>query len=238
MRMSRRMGLRHPMGGYDEYTKLMLHFDGTDGSTTITDSSDENHSISIYGDSEISTDKSKFGGSSLYLDGTSDYIYFDNDINFAGKDWTIDFWMYQTAQKAYTAVFCYDTDTSDTPYSYRIYLNVGLSNEFTLAIANEAASSWSILGDCGNTPSMNAWHHYAIVRNSTSIKVYVDGTSVYSGTISTKIGTPTGDFRIGRSGSASYPSTQDNAGYIDEFRISVGIARWTANFTPPTEAYS
>lgn len=80
--------------------------------------------------------------------------------------------------------------------------------------------------------STNTWHHIALVRNSTSFKLYLDGTCIISMTSSMSLETPDTLTFVGGD-----PTSYNNMnGYIDELRIS-NIARWISNFTPPTKAY-
>src|SRR5258706_9534158 len=80
------------------------------------------------------------------------------------------------------------------------------------------------------------WHHYAFVRNGNTITLYIDGVS--KGTVSVTgltVNNSANKLAIGRPG--EYAGQYMN-GWIDEFRFSKGIARWTSNFTPPGSAYS
>jgi hypothetical protein len=81
------------------------------------------------------------------------------------------------------------------------------------------------------TVTLSAWHHIAMTLSGTTIRVFLDGVSDGSGTIS---GSPRED-----SAALCVGSNNNNAvnGYIDELRISKGVARWTATFTPPTTPY-
>ncbi len=79
-----------------EDTDLLLNFEGTDGATTYTDETNDEHDIYFYGNAEISTDEAKFGSSSLYLDGNS-YVDIDYSPNFHPNvnDFTIEWWEYR-----------------------------------------------------------------------------------------------------------------------------------------------
>ncbi|HUV84134.1 MAG TPA: LamG-like jellyroll fold domain-containing protein, partial [Methanosarcinales archaeon] len=86
------------------------------------------------------------------------------------------------------------------------------------------------------SPSANTWYHIAFVRSSTSIYIFIGGTS-QSLTATTAVSTNSfvnvaGIMKVG-----TQDETNNVNGWIDEFRVSKGIARWTANFTPPTRAY-
>jgi hypothetical protein len=91
------------------------------------------------------------------------------------------------------------------------------------------------------TPSLNTWYHFAVVRNGANLKCFINGSQIGSTyNISTKIlRNSTAFFTVGASTAYDNESSWENYfnGYIDEARISKGIARWTSNFTPPTTAY-
>lgn len=86
-------------GGINSFTKLLLHTDGTDGSTTFTDSSLSPKTISVFGNAQVDTAQSKFGGASALFDGTGDYLTGSSaDFAFGTNDFTIDFWMRRGTQ--------------------------------------------------------------------------------------------------------------------------------------------
>src|SRR5690554_1699309 len=101
------MGLLVPVTGWnpkevDPYfasVVLLLHGDGTDGSTTITDNSGSAHSPTVNGNSQIDTAESQFGGASVLFDGSGDYLeYADSaDWDFGTGDFTVEFWMRRNA---------------------------------------------------------------------------------------------------------------------------------------------
>ena len=81
---------------YFPKTELLLPFGETNGSTSTTDSSDRNNSITYNGNAQKSTAQSKFGGSSLLLDGAGDYLQVANQdyFDFGSNDFTIECWFY------------------------------------------------------------------------------------------------------------------------------------------------
>ena len=82
------------MSGWDNYTKLLLHFDGTDGSTTFVDSSPSGKTVTAVGNAQIDTAQYKFGGASGLFDGNGDYLSVpdSDDWYFGTGDFTIDAW--------------------------------------------------------------------------------------------------------------------------------------------------
>ena len=95
----------------------------------------------------------------------------------------------------------------------------------------QSASSSVVQINSGDEIADTNWHHIALVKDATVYKLYLDGTEIGT-TTDASVDTFAGALRVGSDGTSAF------AGYIDELRISKGIARWTANFTPPTRAYS
>lgn len=80
----------------------------------------------------------------------------------------------------------------------------------------------------------NTWAHVALSRVSGTTRLYVDGIEKGSWADSTNY--LTAPLRIGRSAFAS-ASAEDFSGQVDEFRVTKGIGRYSANFTVPASAY-
>lgn len=196
-------------------TLLLLHGD------EFTDSSVSDHEITASG-AVISSDEHKFGEKSFYFNGSS-YLYtiVDSNLDLGSEDFTIECWVYQTVLSGYPRIFDYTT------------------NDFRLEINKLGQVYWKIGGVISTSSaavSINEWNHIALVRSGTMVTCYLNGTSICSGTVSGSLPiTVGGKLAIGYG--LSEGATNYLKGYIDEFRISK-VARWTANFTPPTEPYS
>jgi len=205
---------------------LLLHGDGTNGSTTIVDSSSSSKTVTAVGDAQISTAQSKFGGSSIEFDGAGDYLTVDSsDFAFGTGDFTVEFWGYAAAphQDWRTLV----TSRPNTASSInRFWLGVRANGVLILYTTAFHISS-SI-----NAMPVNAWCHIALVRSNGSAAIYVNGISVGTGSF-------TNDLTGSLLGIGDFPvtPTQPFDGYIDDLRITKGVARYTSNFTPPTAPF-
>ena len=98
------------------------------------------------------------------------------------------------------------------------------------------SGSWDIattqvLGSIHN----ETWHHIAVVRSGSTLTTYVDGTSRGTDTISLAMSPTSADVEIGQ---GVYTSSYPYEGYLDDIRITKGVARYTSNFTPPTASFS
>lgn len=216
---------------YFTNVSLLLHFDGTNGSTTFTDFSSSPKTITANGNAQISTAQSKFGGASGYFDGTGDYLSVPDDagFEFTTGDFTIEFYLYiPTGAATGAAVINKGTWPTNTS-SYLIYY--GGSNELAF-YASSNGTSWDIATDkrFAVPISKNTQHHVAVVRNGTTITGYFNGTSAFTQATTASLNNNAQALTIGSGASGSSALNC----YIDELRITKGIARYTANFTPPT----
>lgn len=212
----------------DSYTKVLLHCDGSDASTTITDESGK--SWTAGGNAQIDTAQSKFGGGSLLFDGNADYVYTADhaDFTLGTNDFTVDFWV-RFNQITYAALFTIYTDANNCILFY-LYTdgNILLQSISGGSLALNVTQAW--------TPSTGTWYHVAAVRYGNVWRIFVNGNKLGNDvTDSRSIPDYTGGAAIGYRPANSAGSLN---GWIDEFRFSKGIARWTANFTPPTAAYA
>jgi len=214
-------GVARFVSDVDSYTKLLLHMNGADASTTFTD--EASHTMTAVDNAQIDTAQSVFGGASGKLDGTGDYITTPDsaDFDFGSGDWTLEARIRLSATGSY-ALFGKTSGTSgwklggSTNY---LYMYSGGGSYVPVA--------W--------TASANTWYHVAVVRSGNDIKFFIDGTQV--GATQVAAATYNGGATtlcIGHDGDGTYT---DLNGWMDEVRISKGIARWTANFTSSTGEY-
>ncbi len=213
--------------GIDSDAKLVLHMDGTDASTTFTDSSLTPKTVTAVNDAQIDTAQSVFGGASGLFPGSNDVVQAPDstDWDFGTGDYTIDFRIrFNTVAGSHRCVFEIGTYATNGILFQRNtdgFLYYGQS---------------SVVKSVAWTPSTATWYHIACVRQGQYTKIYVDGTSIATlDFVSTQdLNGGTNGLRIG----VGWTGANNFDGWIDEFRVSKGIARWTTDFTPPTSAYS
>ena len=210
--------------------ELLLHGNGSNESTTFTDSSTNNlSSPTRNGDVQINTSIKKFGTGSIKFDGNGDYLNYGNQsvIDLLSGDFTIEFWIYKNTSVAYMTV-CGDFRVSSTN-TYQILFDV---NGTKIAWFNGATNAFTLTAT--NTISNTTWTHIAFVRSGTTLTVYLDGVSNGSATLSTNYNS-TENYFIGHTPELLTQRYLD--AYLDDFRITVGTARYTADFTPPTREF-
>jgi len=216
-------------GYVDDKTVLLMHMDGTDGSQSFVDSSNLNMSLSTNGNTSTSIAQSKFGGASGYFDGQS-YVRasYLSELNLRESDFTVEAWVYSTVTVPdYQAVVAaWDNDLAN----------------FVLGIKNGAAavlwpqSDSTLTEVTGGVIQLNQWHHLAFSRLGSVGKLFLDGIPVATFTTSVPSQGPGSGILIGKVG--LYYDAYFFNGYIDELRITKGLARYTANFTPSQGAFS
>jgi len=199
-----------------------LHLKGTDAS--IIDKS-QGANLKLIGDTTGSTTQAKFSNTkSMYFDGTGDYVTIEADAaNFGTGDFTIEMWLYPTESN--NAIFRKTTSTgSASPPSLSVY--VAGTTPLVGVNSGTADGSWIT---ASSSFSNNAWNHFAITRNSGTVTIWINGNSAGSATRTADVDNNI-TFRLGewRNSSENYK------GYIQDFRLTKGLARYTANFTPPT----
>ena len=175
-----------------------------------------------------------FGGASLLLDGTGDFLSANDsaDWNFGSSDWTIDLWVrFNTAPSGVTTIIS-QFNGSTNQRSWLIYAD-GSNLQFLGSTAGGAAGSVSHFWSW--SPSTSTWYHVAVERNGNNMHAYIDGAEIGTADDLTGITffNSTNNMTIGDSGDGG----QEFDGWMDEIRIS-NVARYGgSNFTPPTQAY-
>ncbi len=180
--------------------------------------------ITTVGNAQVDTAQSKFGGASLLLDGAGDRLTLDLGSDVIGTgDFTLDYWIRHTS-----AFVNYITHIATLRGSTGF--NVGTQALAQVVFYIDGIGE--VLRGTGTNFTLNTWHHVAFVRNSGTLKAYVDGVEKASATNSTNLSNAS--FWIG---DLNNVANEPVNGWMDEIRLSIGIARWTATFTPETSAY-
>lgn len=216
------------MAADDSFTKLLLHADGTNGSTAFADSTNV-HTVTAHGNAQIDTSEKKFGTGSALLLAAGDYLTVpdSDDWNFGTGDFTIDFWTY-LGDVTGSRPFIWQED-GDGQWLLQLslgtihfsYVDTGL-----ITRANYSAT---------HMMSNNRWHHISLQRSGSSIFISLDGV-FYNLTVTVGIG-----------GTAMPNFTQplniggrDFAlgGRMEELRVSKTLRFISSPFTPPAAPYS
>ena len=207
---------------YLQYVTLLLHFD-----TNFNDSSIYNLIPSSDSIPSLNSNYYKYGSNSLYLlPSGSNYLSFpvSNNFAFGSNNFTIEFWFYWLGSFP-------SLGTSRIIGNNNWYLNLSASSILSLVVlystpGNTASISYSAL----STIIAYTWYNISIVRNKNNILIFINGNLETSGVISLPLDNGTSSqLFIGTDGAGPYYFY----GYIDEFRITNGIARYTSNYILP-----
>ena len=213
---------------------LLLSGEGANGSTTIIDSSNNNNVVTAVGDASISTAiANPFGNSNagvLAFDGTGDYLSVPASNNLIlGDTWTIEAWWYlNVAGAGSDRNSLLLAGTTSTTGSLTIYHEgAGGNNRLTV----RAGTTGSDVNSPFNSIIALQWQYIAVSCLNNIATIYINGVGVASGSVNG----PVTD-SVSRIGSINL-SAYDTDGYISNLRITKGVARYTTNFTPPTQPF-
>jgi hypothetical protein len=208
---------------------LLLRMNGANASTTFTDSSSNALTVTRSGSAQISTAQSRFGGASAaFPGGISSWLTAPNvtALTLGAADFTIEMWCYPNTV---SGEFLFWNGNIDAYAGARL-IQVGSTSLVLLCSTNGTAHTTNIQVD--NVLSVSAWQHVAISKSGSTLRVFVNGLTVITTTIAASLYNG-GINNIG--GRSAFPASFD--GYIDDLRITKGVARYTANFTPPTQTF-
>ena len=204
---------------------LLLHGDGADNGTVFTDNSPSPKTVTTYGNAKTSTAQSKFGGSSIFFDGNGDYLVSPSNsaFQFGTGDFTIEAWVYiPTGISGSYAAIC---DIRSGPSgSGAVLFKLNSSRQLGYYGATETNTTATV--------PLSTWTHVAISRSSGTTRLFISGD--LSATVADGDNKSINGCYIGRVHDNVHPAF---SGYIDELRITKGVARYNGNFTPPTEAF-
>jgi hypothetical protein len=189
--------------------------------------------LETVGNAQISTSVVKFGTGSMRFLSNGDNLqapYSPNIKLTTGGDWTIEFWMYCTGAQSAATNGIWLQDVSGSAYSgLLISANSSRQVQFT---SSTSGTSWNYLYQTIGTYTDNTWHHVAVSKSGTTLRGFFNGTLNLTIT-----GFPASSFATTDPSTVGAYFGTSFVGYIDDFRLTKGFARYTANFTPPTAAF-
>ena len=195
---------------------LLLHCDGANGSTTFTDTSPTPKTVTAVGNAQVSTAQSKYGGASATF-GSSSYLNLPSNsvFDYGTGALTIEAWIYPT-----TATGSIYSQRNGGGITFRV-LNQKLSFFYGEGTA-------SVTGP--TTIALNQWHHVALTRSGNSFQMWLNGVAEGSAS-AVSASMPAGI--TPRIAAALYATLEAFSGFMDDVRITKGVARYSSTFTPP-----
>lgn len=234
-------------GGSDPFfanVSLLLHFEGTDGSTVFTDSSGSPKALTARDNAQIDTAQFKFGAASGLFDGSGDAVTAADNAgwDFGSGAFTVEcfvrFNALPSSGNAQVILSQWSNTTAQAAWFLGLVNNAGT---YQLNFAYTTNGTTQVNSARNVTVATGVWYHIAVSRSGNTMRYFVDGVqagadinvtgvTIFNSTSLLTVGaqtnnpaTPTFNFSVN--------------GHLDELRITKGIARYTADFTPPTAQF-
>ena len=195
--------------------------------------------VETVGNAQLDTSVKKFGTASAEFDGTGDFLFLPPQPTLSfPSDFTIEFFFNSD-------VFQSDFNNLRALVSSGKFYTAGNNGNWILRLSTNARIAWASYDGTGSqvyqefvmpTMSTGTWYHLAVVRNSGNIQIYLNGTASTSSAVADSKNLIDGATNGIYIGYANLAANNDYDGYIDEFRITQK-ARYTSNFSPPSEAF-
>jgi hypothetical protein len=223
-------------GTNDRYVKSLLHFDGDLNDVSTKDYAATTRAWTFYNGSILSDAAFKFGDASLLCtSSTADGVATNDhsDFTLGSSNFTIEGW-YKFTTFGAQRILCGQMDAAGGANANSAWYIERTSGNVIRAKVVQGTTETTVTGTTVFSSDVG-FIHVAFVRNGDVLNLFINGTKeggdvAFTGAVNNS----TAMLGVGRGGSYTTATFQ---GYIDEFRMSVGIARWTANFTPPTQHY-
>jgi len=205
----------------DEWSDLSLSVDTSSTNNldnqTFIDRSTNAHTVTATGSPVQTAFHPYLDNWSMYFDGDEGVSF--GDHSFGSGDWTVEGWINPSTVQTSSVIDC----RPDGGNGY--YLTISISAGVLVLYVNSVTQITTT-----TTLSAGQWYHFAVVRNSGTITLYIDGTA--EGTWSDSSTYGTGKVRLA---DGAFSGSPEFHGHISNFRAVVGTAVYTSNFTPPTE---
>lgn len=198
--------------------QLLLHMDGTNGATVFPDSSLAARVVTAFGAAQVKTDEYKFGTGALYTSASGDYIQYVGAIDISATTaWTAELWFNSN-----------DPGFLNIQRPIDIEFLIGVRRITTSGALRVLIPGAGSLNNSGSVPVLpSQWYFVAAVNDpGNGLTVYLNGLPVI---ISSNVRFLSQRISAGGTGRFN--------GYIDDVRITSGVARYASNFTPPTAPF-
>ena len=218
------------------YTTLLATATETSDNSNVTDSSTNNHVVTVRGDIRSGTSSPyRSGGYSTYFDGTGDYLETSStssdNFNFGTDDFTVECFIRNVSSPGQYFDILGTANNAGYVGSNRGGWMLSYYTSQNLRFSYQYNNAWIFENSFANALNINTWYHIAVTRQGNQLKCFVDGNQVGSTITDSTNLISTEPFNVGR----GYGGTITTNSYIQDVRITKGLARYTANFTPPTD---
>jgi hypothetical protein len=206
---------------------LLLHANGSDGSTTFTDSSSFARTITGLGNAKISTTQSVFGGASIYLDGVGDALSVPHaaSLQAGSQDYCFEARVRLDDIAGYHALFSKRATDAGSGGEWQTFFNFA-NTRWNMGF-NTSGTSYPG-ADSSTAVAANTWAALCIERSGTTGRMMVNGVVVATATVTGALLTSAANLIIGAAGNDLGAPWK---GYIDELRYTIGAARYGGAYT-------
>lgn len=186
--------------------------------------------LETVGDAKVSTTVTKYGNTSMSFDGNGDYLWMpaSRNFDFSNGDWTIECWINFNS-------------VANVPHIWQYGANSASRANLNLTTAKLGVFSGSIVITGATTITTGTWYHVAVVFtvSNTTTRLFLNGTVDGTSTSFNSYPKNAADiaFMMGHQPYSGAAGDYLN-GYLSDFRITKGFARYTSNFTPPSSSFS
>jgi hypothetical protein len=199
-------------------TSLLLNFTNAG----MYDAATKNNLTGL-GDTKVSTTQSKFAPTSVFFDGTGDSLQTPSSAILyptISDDFTAEMWAYPATPQEFAILMGFNSSTVSAPWVLRISFST-----LEIILGNSSITQ--------GTVTVGQWNHIAFTKSGSTVRLFLNGVQQGSNATVSSITVGGMNFTIGDWSNGGRPFN----GYIQDVRITKGVARYTANFTPPTAAF-
>ena len=188
--------------------------------------------LETVGNAQISTSVKKYGTGSMYFDGSGDWLIAPDSpsLEFGSGNFTIECWINTTVSNSGYVSAVSKWGTSNFSWMIRA-ASTDIGTGWSFFYSTDGSNYYTVFGSSINDGN---WHHLAVTRSGNVFRTFTDGTLNNSRTDAVTLFDGTASLFVGAQSAGGNPFT----GYLDDIRITKGYARYTANFTAPTAAFS
>lgn len=211
---------------------VLLHCDGANGGALVDETG---KTWTVFTGAGINTATKKFGTAAFDLDGITGYAKSDDHADFAlgSNDWTIECWYREASHGATRQIIGQHTTAGVVDSAFILYSDTGVPTLSVYVGGTTYTVTSAVTG-----LSLDTWHHVAAVRDGGTLRLFVNGTAAGTTAIAGAVNNSVDPMAIGTIMGLGVPSLGIYFhGIVDDVRITRGVARYTAAFTPPTAAF-
>lgn len=224
---------------------LLAGFDGEDGATAYSDESPAAHgAFAFNGAAQLDTARKKFGSASLLTDGsTSDFLTLADhaDWDLGSGEFTIECWANWDVLPSAAGGFLI-SQWLGAGDQRGWALSFGHTNgdfRFTYTTDGTSGTSVTVASGADDGFVVDTWDHVAVVRDVNTLRIFVKGIQTTTADLTgvTIFNSNTNLIVSAIDNTGGGPMGEDSDAWLDEIRVTKGVARYTTNFTPPTAIF-